>query len=123
MPAGSDAYEGGTVSKPTDGRSDARRDSAWPSLRAKIEHYLDKQPDGCWIWSRAKLARGYGLVRWGGELVYVHRAMLTEIGIDLPDGMDVDHLCRVPACANPDHLEVVTHRENVIRGVRARTLL
>lgn len=93
-------------------------DSEWSSLREKIEHYLDKSdPNGCWIWTRGKDPQGYGLVSWGGRSSYVHRTYLIELGHEYPDGWVTDHLCRVTSCANPEHLEIVTRRENVIRGV------
>jgi hypothetical protein len=43
-----------------------------------------------------------------------HRGAITE--------RDLDHLCRVRRCVNPDHLEPVSHRENIIRGIRARAV-
>lgn len=92
-------------------------DSSWESLRQKIEHYLDKNdPSGCWIWTRTK-SNGYGHVRWGGKMRSVHRAYLAELGYRIPDGLVIDHLCRNHSCANPDHLEIVTDRENILRGV------
>lgn len=93
------------------------RDSSWSSLREKIEHYLEEQPDGCWIWTRVRTPAGYGHVRWGGKMLSVHRAYLSELGYLLPDGLVIDHLCRNRACANPNHLEIVTNRENILRGV------
>lgn len=93
------------------------KDSSWSSLREKIEHYLDKQPDGCWIWTRVKTPSGYGQVRWGGKMVSVHRAYLSEVGYLLPDDLVIDHLCRNRACSNPDHLELVTNRTNILRGI------
>lgn len=92
------------------------------TLRERIENYLEPQPDGCWLWTRARHPLGYGLVRWNGKLLIVHRAYLIELGYHVPDDMDVDHLCRVTSCANPDHLEVVTHRENLLRGVGVSAL-
>lgn len=90
------------------------------TLRQKIEFYLTKTngEDGCWLWSQ-RLSDGYGMVTWHGRELRVHRAYLIELGIDVPKGMDVDHLCRVKACSNPAHLEVVTHQENMIRHVKA----
>lgn len=96
--------------------SQYKRDSEWPSLAAKIEFYLDKQPNGCWVWTRSKDIGGYGRVTWYGKGMPVHRAYLIDLGRNVPEGMTVDHLCRVRACANPDHLEVVTNRENILRG-------
>lgn len=90
----------------------------WPSLAAKIEHYLDttSHPNGCWLWTRSRTPRGYGHVCWDRKVLIVHRAYLKELGSTVPDGMDVDHLCRNTSCSNPDHLEVVTHQVNTQRG-------
>lgn len=95
-----------------------RSSEVWPSLRANIEHSLDKtDPNGCWLWMGEKTPRGYGQVHWDGKSPYVHRSYLMELGLDVPKDMDVDHLCRNHSCCNPDHLEVVSHTENILRGV------
>ena len=48
----------------------------------------------------------------------VHRVYFEyATGTTIPAGMELDHLCRVRDCANPDHLEVVTHRVNDLRGM------
>ena len=74
----------------------------------------------CWTWTRAKVD-GYGQVRDpDAGRVQVHRA-LWEILVGLvPEGLELDHLCRNRACANPDHLEPVTRSENVRRGRAGR---
>lgn len=66
----------------------------------------------CWIWQKALNAGGYG-VSWDGErTVVAHRlAYETFIG-PIPEGLHLDHLCRVRACINPAHLEPVTQAEN-----------
>lgn len=73
-------------------------------------------PNGCIVWT-AGMIRGYGLVWFDGNR-YAHRvAYVAATGADIPKGLTIDHLCRNPACVNPDHLEPVSHRENVLRGV------
>lgn len=68
--------------------------------------------NGCWEWTAYRTSRGYG--RFVGRSA--HRVVYeTVVGHDA-DGLDLDHLCRNPSCVNPDHLEAVTHRENVLRG-------
>lgn len=72
----------------------------------------------CWIWQRATTDSGYGVIRYHGELVYVHRLMCLG---QIPRGYDVDHLCRQKACMNPLHLEAVTRLENTRRAFRLPT--
>ena len=60
----------------------------------------------CWIWKGSLNERGYGPHR---------KIYIAQKGV-VPDGLQLDHLCRVRKCVNPDHLEPVTHWENQIRG-------
>lgn len=71
---------------------------------------------GCWIWCGDKNADGYGFLSIGGKRQYAHRMTysLFRSGISFP--MQLDHLCRNPTCCNPWHLELVTSRENSLRG-------
>jgi hypothetical protein len=71
--------------------------------------------DNCWEWTGAKSA-GYGVVGIKGKNVGVHRVVYELLIGNIPDGMHLDHLCRNPSCVNPAHLEVVTPRENTMRG-------
>lgn len=74
-------------------------------------------PEGCWRWTGGHTTAGYGTTRFDKKLTYVHRlARELEIG-PIPQGYEVDHLCRVRDCFNPAHLEAVTPRENNLRGV------
>lgn len=91
--------------------------SAPPITRALSR--LDKS-DGCWKWTGPVLATGYGRIMANGRMVYVHRLVYEHFIGPVPDGLELDHLCRVPACCNPLHLEPVTHRENIRRGFLAR---
>lgn len=88
----------------------------WHSLREKMEHYLETDANGCWIWQLSLGTQGYGRVQWKGKFYQVHRQLWLELGRDIPEGLELDHLCRVRACANPDHLEPVTHKENMWRS-------
>lgn len=69
----------------------------------------------CWEWTGWRL-HGHGIIGWKYKRVFVHRAIWEELVGPIPDGMVIDHLCRNRACANPDHLEPVTLRENILRG-------
>jgi hypothetical protein len=70
---------------------------------------------GCWLWAGA-LRSGYARADLNGRKVSVHRAMWEEANGPIPQGLELDHLCRVRACVNPGHLEPVTRLENVRRG-------
>lgn len=75
-------------------------------------------PLGCWVWVGARHPLGYGNFN-AGNYTYeaAHRWAYRHLMGDIPDGLHLDHLCRNPPCVNPDHLEPVTHLENVRRGV------
>lgn len=69
--------------------------------------------DGCWLFGRGV---GYGQFMVAGRRTYAHRwAYEFEVG-PIPEGSEVDHLCKTQACVNPAHLEAVTHRENIRRA-------
>lgn len=72
---------------------------------------------GCWIWSGYRYPRGYGKACFGGRYVSAHRLSYVVNKGPIPEGLVIDHLCRNILCVNPDHLEAVTMRENVLRGV------
>ena len=71
----------------------------------------------CWLWTASCSRNGYGQWNDGtGRMVTAHRqAYETLVGL-VPVGLDLDHLCRVRQCVNPDHLEPVTRLENLRRG-------
>ena len=78
---------------------------------------IDKRPNGCWEWTASKNRDGYGKFSMGGGgWVGAHRAAYLLLVGPIPDGMELDHLCRSRSCVNPDHLEPVPHVENVRRG-------
>lgn len=72
----------------------------------------------CWLWTGNLSSQGYGRAPSGqrGKHLFAHRVMYEAHVGRIPQGMELDHLCRVRACVNPDHLEPVTHAENVRRG-------
>lgn len=73
----------------------------------------------CWLWTGGIRARGsngagkpYGGVRYQDEVWLVHRLAYTLANGPIPDGLQVDHICRTTLCFRPDHLRAVTNREN-----------
>lgn len=71
----------------------------------------------CWLWMGSVKPDGYAQIRFRGRSTYVHRISYELVRGKIPVGMFLDHLCRNRCCVNPFHLEVVTNRENVLRGV------
>ena len=80
--------------------------------------YFPPCADDCWTWIASKSHDGYGRFRAPGRLnVMAHRWAYKQLVGPIPDGLTLDHLCRNRACVNPSHLEPVTNRVNVLRGV------
>lgn len=82
--------------------------------RKKVRYLVDN--NNCWIWQLHIAKDGYGKDSISGVPVPAHRKEYERVKGKVPKGLFLDHLCRVRACINPDHLEVVTHTENVRRG-------
>ena len=87
------------------------------AARAKDRFWakVDKT-ETCWLWTANTCSRGYGHLRSNKVHWLAHRLSYTWAYGPIPDGLEIDHLCRVRNCVRPDHLEAVTHTENVRRG-------
>ena len=71
----------------------------------------------CWPWTGSVISTGYGNLSFDGRYQLAHRVSYQLTSGAVPAGLELDHLCRNPVCVNPAHLEAVTHRENIHRGV------
>src|ERR1051326_3887830 len=71
---------------------------------------------GCLLFLGSLTNGGYGCFYDGTRLRLAHRVSYELHRGEMPDRMQIDHLCRVRCCVNPDHLEPVTHAENLRRG-------
>lgn len=80
-------------------------------------------PDGeCLIWQGAGKPNGYGVAVYRGKQTTVHRIMYQlHNHTELEVGIEIDHNCNNRRCINPEHLEAVTHQENMKRGIERRT--
>ena len=75
---------------------------------------------GCWEWTASRNNRGYGKIGVGGAaggMQYAHRVVYELLVGPIPERHEIDHLCRVRHCVNPEHMETVTHAENVARSM------
>jgi hypothetical protein len=70
----------------------------------------------CWEWDSISHVDGYGRFRMGGRQWLAHRASYTVLVGPIPEGLNIDHLCRNRRCVNPEHLEPVTQSENLKRS-------
>ena len=73
---------------------------------------------GCWIWMGTIISRGYGACTVKGKKLYVHRYVYALVRGEFDQSLSIDHLCRNTRCCNPDHLEPVPIRVNILRSPR-----
>ena len=93
-------------------------------MKDRLLFHIDMQAEH-WIWTGTHNQKGYGMIRTRGRnsTEMAHRAVYREFVGDIPEGYEIDHLCRVRDCVRPEHLEPVTHLVNIRRGVAARKAL
>jgi len=87
-----------------------------PSAEERFWSKVDKSGK-CWEWVAGIQSGGYGIFWHNGETVVAHRFAYEITVGKIPEGLTLDHLCRVRHCVNPKHLEPVTSKENVLRGI------
>jgi len=82
-------------------------------------HARSDRPDdvACWRWLGSFTTHGYGILSQGKRNLAPHRVAFELYRHPIPDGLVLDHLCRNRWCVNPWHLEPVTNRTNILRGV------
>jgi hypothetical protein len=95
------------------------------SVLERLATKFEVRDDGCWEWIAGLDSNGYGQFWVKGHNSRAHRTVWEEVVGVIPDGLHLDHLCRNIKCVNPDHLEPVTCRENLLRGntANARNVL
>jgi hypothetical protein len=85
------------------------------------ERVMGPERGPCWLWTTGKDRRrpggeGYGRFKFNGKWVLAHRFAYERLIGPIPDGLTLDHECRVRPCCNPEHTDPVTNRENILRG-------
>ena len=83
------------------------------NLEEKIDRITES---GCWIWMGSLDKHGYARMSINSRSKLAHRLVFELARETIPNGLQIDHLCRVRCCVNPWHLEIVTSRENSLRG-------
>ena len=84
-----------------------------------VDKFMPVPESGCWLWLAGKQSGGYGACRHPvtNRMILAHRFFYEALRGPIPPGLQIDHLCRVRSCVNPNHMECVTCRENLLRGV------
>jgi len=91
-----------------------------PRLPARFWAKVQPEPNtGCWLWSAATMSTGYGAFGVTSKNIQLsHRVTYLTLVGPIPEGREIDHLCRQRACCNPAHLEAVTAQTNITRQPR-----
>lgn len=87
-----------------------------PSMRERIERGISKTASGCWEWQGSISSSGYGRLSKNNRPAYSHRESYEAFVGPIPEGFQIDHLCRNTKCCNPEHLEAVTPLTNGMRS-------
>ena len=82
------------------------------------KRFLEKvrKTKSCWIWTAYTNRLGYGSFRLNQKMLLAHRVSYELFVGKIPNKLTLDHLCKQPSCVNPNHLEAVSSRVNILRG-------
>lgn len=112
----------GTVVRPPQRQPLPPEKRIWKFVEKKGPLPTNKPELGyCWVWKGAKHGKGYGHFNWSSrQKTMAHRAMWRILVGEIPESLQLDHLCLNTFCVNPVHLEPVTNTENMARAVTNR---
>lgn len=99
--------------------SATKRLSDWDRFWSQVVESDEPSPNGthgCWLWTGNIGAAGYGRISLSGRKQYAHRVAYRWVVGAIRRDLTIDHTCRNHRCVNPQHLEAVTRRENILRG-------
>jgi hypothetical protein len=97
-------------------------------LPQRIQSKISISQNGCWLWEGNIIKSGYGTLTTGSRLdcsrrtSLVHRFVYEMLVGPIAPKLQIDHICKIKTCVNPDHLRVVTHRFNTLRSDSAAAL-
>jgi hypothetical protein len=100
-------------------RDEQGRYSVYRRGLSPVDRFMSKVmpvPTGCWLWTGGVSKWGYGKFKVEGRTLAAHRWGYEALVGPVPEGLQIDHRCRVRSCVNPSHLDAVTCRENLLRG-------
>jgi hypothetical protein len=81
-----------------------------------LNNWVEKSEYGCWQWMGAVGLNGYGKVHINYKNLLPHRVIYELFKGKITNGLTIDHLCRNRLCVNPEHLEAVSLKENILRS-------
>lgn len=93
------------------------KSSADSTLKRFWAKVMPEPNSGCYLWLGTWDRYAYGSFYYNGRAGKAHRFSYEIHKGQIPNGLVIDHLCRNPYCVNPDHMEAVTYRTNIMRGI------